>query len=764
MTPRSQSLIHHEGPAALDGDDAINLRQILNTLWRRKIVVMGTTLVATSVALLVVMRLTPLYVAEAEVVVEPPQTNILDIKSVAPGLSTDWQTNETQAAILASRVLAEKVVDRFDLIHDPAFNPDLRPKREGLLERFDPWSLVPESWRTALRDFRRGTGTDNAGPDIPLTREEAEAELREFVVDDYLSRLSVQPNERSRVIAVSFMAEEPVLAARLANAAAEAYIDDQIRAKTEKTKAAYTWLQDRAVELKGRVEASARAVEKHRRKTGLLNVEGSSLLAQQLAELNSSLIAARAQRAEAEAREHQITKLLDSPGGVDSAAAVLDSPLIQRLREQEAQVVRKIAEMKTQYRDGHPKMILAKSELQDLVAKIEKEVRKIALNLGNELEIARVRERNLNTEVANLTSQLESQAGAEITLKALETDLEANQKLYDTILARLKETAVQDDSLVQPDARVISYATVPGAPTFPRKKMIIGIAFVGSTLLGVLIVILLEQLDSGFRGREQLESVTGFAVIGMTPRLRGRRLGKVAPYDDVIERPYTALAEAIRMLRTSLMLSNVDRSPRTILVTSSLPAEGKTTTALALARTAARHGQKAIIIDADLRNPTLHAAFDVTNDLGLIDYLSRDAALNDMIQIDFKSGLHYVLTGHTAPHPTDLLGSDKMRGLLYALRDIYDLVIIDTPPVLAMSDTLVLLRCVDKTLFLVRWEKTRRETALAGLRQVIDAGADLAGLVLTQVDLKRQAQYQYGDTLGYGYYGYGRDGAKRAAE
>ena len=344
-----------------------------------------------------------------------------------------------------------------------------------------------------------------------------------------------------------------------------------------------------------------------------------------------------------------------------------------------------------------------------------------------------------------------SKTDAEIKLSALETELEANGKLYDTILTRLKETGVQDSTLVQADARIISYATVPSGPSFPRKRLIVGSAFVASTVLGVLLVLLLEQLDSGFRGREQVEAATGVTVLGMVPRLRSGWFSSAEPHDDILERPNTVLSEAFRTLRTALLLSNVDHPPRTVLITSSVPGEGKTTTALALARTAAKHSQKCIIIDGDMRHPSLQRAFGVDNDVGLIDYLSRDMPLEEIVQVDFKSGAHYILAGQTVPHSTDLLGSEKMRGLLAALSDVYDLVVVDTPPVLALSDTLVLLRSVDKTIFLVQWEKTRRETVIAGLRQVIDAGADLAGIVLTQVDLKRQAQYHYGATY-YTYY------------
>jgi len=760
-------------------DETIDLRRLFDTLWRRKMIIAGTMLVVTSATVLYVMQLTPLYIATTEIIVAPPRANVVNIESVAPGLRTDYYTNDTQAAIIGSRVLAEKVVDRLDLMNDPAFNPDLRPPRKGLLDRlglrrflpegFRLRDLIPESWRTAIAglDMTAETNPADAAPPETtapeMTPEEEQAYLREIVVDSYLAGLDVTPSDSSRVIEVSFTSDDPELAARLANAAVRVYIDDQVASKSKTTQQATAWLQERAVALKKKVEAAARAVEQHRRRTGLVDVDGSNVLNKQIAELTSKLIGVRAQRAEAEARYKQVKELLKSPGGIDSAAAVLRSQLIQRLREQEAEVVRKIAEMKTQYREGHPKMILARSELQDLVAKIETEVRKIATNFGNELEIARVRERNLNDEITKLKRKLDAQSGAEIKLRALETELDANRKLYDTILARLKETSVQDSTLVRPDARVISPATVPETPSYPRKRLIVGIAFAGSALLGVLIVLLLEHLDSGFRSRDQLEAVTGLPALGVVPRPRGRFSSAPPVYDDILERPHTVLAESLRSLRTGLLLSDVDNPPRAVLVTSSIPGEGKSTTALALARTAAKAGQKCLIIDADLRKPTLHDALDVPDGVGLIDYLSRDVPLEDMIHIDFRSGAHFILAGRVAPHPADLLGSAKMRGLVRALRDAYDLVIIDTAPVLAMSDALVLMREVDKTIFLVRYERTPRDLVQAGIRELRAAGASLAGLVLSQVDLRKHAAYHYDGPGSLGRYGYGGDRARASA-
>lgn len=739
-----------EAAAFRPAAETLDLRRLFGMLWRRKLAILSTIFSVTALTVLYVLQLTPLYVADAQVVIDTPRANVVNIEAVAPGLKDDWFTNQTEAAIIGSRALAEKVVERERLMLNPLFNPELALPRQDMLGRFDLEAIVPAPWLAAL-GLELGSTEDAI---VERSPEEAAQALREAVTDAYLAGLTVAPSDDARLVTVTYVSEDPKMAAKLANAAAETYIDDQVAAKAGETRAAYSWLQDRAVELQRKVETSARAVEEQRRSSGLVDVEGSTLLAQQLARFNVQLIEARGERAEAQARYDQVQRLIEE-GGIDSAAAVLDSPLIQKLREQETEVLREIAELKTQYREGHPKLSLAQSEQDDLRDKIAAEVTKIGTNLGNELEIARVKVANLQAEVDRLETLAEDQQAATVELSALETELDANQKLFDTILDRLKETSVQDETLVRPDARIISFATIPTEPSFPRKRLIVGVAFVAATLVGIILALLIEQLDAGFRDANHVEQVTGAPVIGALPRITGLRARM--PHEEVLDRPSSGYSEAIRTLRTSLVLSDVDRPPRLVVVTSSVPGEGKTTTAIALARTAAKAGQRSIVIDADLRNPSLHRALEVKNDQGLIDILGGKAGFEDIVRIDFPSGAHFVVAGPAVPHPADLLGSGPMKALLRMLSETYDLVIIDTPPVLAVSDTLVLQRGVDKTVYVVRWEKTRRDIAVNGLRALLQAGADLAGIVLSQIAPGRGQLYAYyGESARY------RDAARRA--
>ncbi|MBI3453234.1 MAG: polysaccharide biosynthesis tyrosine autokinase, partial [Rhodospirillales bacterium] len=568
----------------------------------------------------------------------------------------------------------------------------------------------------------------------------------------FLGGLSATPSDRSRIINVRFVSTDPKMSALAVNTVAETYIRLQLEVKGEATNRAAIWLNERVNELRLRVLDSQARLEEIRARSGVFQVGGASNMQRDLLDLNNQLMQARAKRAESDARHRQVQQILKAGGDIDSIAAVLDSQLIQRLREQEAVVLRKSGELKTQLRENHPRMLLADAELSDLRQKIAAEVNRIALGMGSDLQLAKVRETNLQIEVDALQKRLDDQAQAEAQVRTLESEVKTNTQLYETILQRFKETNVIDESTQQADARIINRATVPDQPFYPNKKMMIVAALIVSAVIGMALAFMLEFLDGGFRSLSQLEAQTGLPTLGLVPITDGKKRRSRRPHEIALDRPNSSYGEAIRSLRTGILLSNVDQPPRTVLITSSVPGEGKSSTSLSLAATSAKSGQRTIIIDCDLRHSSLHVYLDAPNQIGLSDFLAGQASLEDVIEIDPRSGVHYITAGGRTPNPTDLLASEEMKKLIRRLGQLYDLVVLDTPPLLAVSDALVLVRSVDKALFLVRWEKTRRETALAGIKQIVDSGADLAGIVLTQVDTKRHAQYDYSDS---GYYHYG---------
>jgi capsular exopolysaccharide synthesis family protein len=743
------------------GQETLSIATILGILRRRVWLIIGLIVLVTSVVTIYAKQLVPIYSAEASLVVEPSRTRALD-DSIVRGLSPDYYTNETEAAVVSSRELARQAVVRLGLVDNPLYNPDLVVTQRGfagqmattvsgwIAERFgDLRDLVSggaysEERARLAREAAARRALAAQSPDA------ARQQAIETATDIYLEGLSVLPSQRSRVLMVRYTSVNAAMAAKAANATADIYILDQLETKGRATTRASDWLNQRANELRTRVIESEKRLEDFRRVSGIVEIGGASVYARQRAELDSQLIAARTKRSEADARYDQVQRLLRSGGDIDTAAAVLDSPLIQRLREQEAQVVRKIAELKTQLRDEHPKMVLAQNELADLQDKTRGEVDKIVSSLKNEREIAGVREVNLNKEIASLQSKLDEQHGAEVTLRALDSEVRANKQLYETILSRFKEADVQEQGIQEADARVISHAVEPLLPFYPKTKFMVIAAFVLSAMMGIGLAILLEFLDNGFRSLNQLEGLTGLPTLGLVPALRGAQKGKKA-YQVAAEQPNSPFGEAVRTLRTSLLLSNVEHPPRTVVVTSAVPGEGKTSTALAIAALAAKSGQRCIIVDCDFRHPSVHGNLGYPNRKGLGDYLAGNAQLSDVIELEPRYGLRFITTGTNVPNPPDMLGSPRMKELIHRLSESYDLVILDTPPLLVISDALVLVRNVDKTVFVVRWEKTKRQSAMLGLKQVVEAGADIAGLILTQVDVRKHAQYDYSDS---GYYHY----------
>ncbi len=744
------------GPPRVIEEASFDFRRVIGALLRRKFMIVGMMATGLGLSFVYTSQLTPLYSASVTVLIEGNRNNVLNIEQVAKGLTPDYYTNETQAAVIQSRDIAGKVVDRLELSKDPRFNPELAPPRASL------WTVARETvsgwiagWIETWFDSGMAAKQD-AGDKDPwagYSPQEKRIAQRETLIDIFLSGLSVIPSQRALLVEIEYVSASPEIAAKAANAVAEVYILEQLADKGNVTQKASKWLAQRATELRQRLIDSEKRLEKFRRQSGIMEVQGVSLFREQAAKLNIDLVTARTRRGEAEARYRQVQNLLKT-GGIETAAAVLDSPLIQRLREQESTVHRKFGEMKTQVRAAHPSMALVRNELADVRSNIAAEVNRIVVNLGNELEIAKVRERGFAAELKRLESQIDTQNDSAVTLRTLQSEVHANKQLYETVISRFKETGVVGDDLQQADAKTISPAMVPGMPFYPQKSIMMAVALFFATAFGIALAIILEVLDNGFRTLEQIEEITGMPAIGMVPRLsRQDRARK--PHEVVSERPDSLIGESIRTIQTSLLLSGSREAPKVVLVTSSIPGEGKTSIALSLASLAARTGNRSIAIDCDLRRASLHQTLKVSNDVGLSHYLSGQAELEDIVQVDPASGLHYISAGARVPHPTDLLGSQRMYGLLQQLEAAYDSVILDTPPLLAVSDALVLVRAVDRVVFVVKWETTRRDSVIASVKQIAEAGAHIGGLVLSQVDLRKQAKYGYSSGSGY-YYGDGQ--------
>ena len=704
------------------------LRDYFGRLWRHRRLLFGTIVLLNALAAIVVFQVTPLFRGEVLVMVAPPQSNVVKVEAVLSGLPFNESTINSEITVLKSRKLASRVVDRLKLTEDPEFNRALNPSRS-----FTEWLM------SVL-----GTKTEEK-----LTSDQKKSRERQSVIERFRSAMKAEPVSQSRVIRIRFTANEAAKAANIANKIADLYLVEQLEAKFEATERASKWLSERIIHLRAAVERSEQAVEAYRREHGL--IKGSDDLttaAGQISALSTQLVNARAKRAEVEARLSQIERLLKSRRGIESASDVLSSPLIQRLGERESTLIGRIAELRAEYGPKHPKMIAARAEIADLRRKIQEEVKKIVQRVRSEAIVVRARVKSLERSMRNLESRVANLNQKSVRLRTLEREARANRTFLETVLKRFKETSAQE-GLQTPDARIISAAVIPLRSYYPNIPLLLGLVFVGSLIIGLGLVVLRDHLDSGFRSAEQVENFAGIAALGLVPEISSRSIGKSGIKGFIADNPLSAYVEALRNLQVNLALSDVDQPVKTIVITSSSPEEGKSTLAYSFASAAAQFGKKTVLVDCDIRRPVQHSLAEINREPGLVDYLAHKKSLDKVLKKDLATGLSIIPAGESAPTPPDLLASQQMQQLIEKLSKDFDLVVFDSPPVMAVSDARILSRQVDRVLFAVRWAKTRRENAIYSIKQLTESGARVAGVALTRVDIKKHSEYRFADS---GYY------------
>ena len=549
------------------------LRDFVLLMRRRQNLIMYVTVACVVLALLTSLLLTPIYRAEAVTMIELHSQSKSDESAVLSSLTASAEVIRSEMDIIQSRTVIDRVIEKLHLVDDKEFGTT-----RSVLSYINPMNWLPDG----------------------LSDEERHARAISKVADNITKRLKVDNDGRSYSIHIYFDSKSAKKAALIANTFADEYLVDELEAKYEATARANKWLNERLEALKNKVQDSEQAVADFREKSKLIEVgqTGQTVAAKQMEDMNNQLGDARVATAQAEAKLRSVKELISSKNDIDSAADVLASPLIQNLREQEAEVRRNEAELASKYGPLHPKMVNARAQYAEAQAKIAEEVHKVVNGLQNEVDIAHNKETQLEEQLHEMEKRSTVENKDSVELRQLQREADANRSLYESFLTRFKETSEQAD-MQAPDSRIIARADVPNDPNFPKKILfaIIGLFFGG--VLGVVVAYLVEYFDSGYRSAKQIEDGTGIPVIGVVPDLDG--VTQLAPEDYVVEKPMSSYGEALRTVRTAIHFSNVDRPPKVIMVTSSTPAEGKTTFCLSLARVLASGGNKILLIDADMR-------------------------------------------------------------------------------------------------------------------------------------------------------------------
>lgn len=694
---------------------------------KRKWAILACAVAISAIAAVAVNLQTPIYRSTATLLIEQNKAKIAPTEEVYASIGDSREHFQTQAEILKARALAVRLVDKLDLTKHKDFDP----------RQQDP------SWTEQLK---RQLGF------APEKQEWSEEELQKAAVDSLMGRMNIEPVRLSQLIRVHFESSDPHVAAEIANAIAESYIEADMEARDEMNMRASEWLGGRLSGLKKNLEDSERALQQYREKARLIETKGlaQSGATRQIEDQLTRLSAARNRRY---AAEHAYAQVRDAKGQLDILPIVMRNPFVQRLKEAETDAQKKVSELSNKHGPEHPRMIQAQAELRQARENTRREVENVVASLKNEYDIARTNEQALESGVAQAKGTVQSINRKEFELASLERAVATNRQIYDLFLNRFRETRASRDLQANAVARISDEARPSQYPVKPKKEQVVSIALVLGLLVGALVALLLERLDNTLKSADDVEEKLGQPMLTTLPLLHGDEAKSVGRH--YLEDPKSVFSEGIRTARTGVLLSAADTPQVTVLVTSSVPGEGKTAVAVNLALAQAQT-KRVLLIDSDLRRPSVADKLRLDpKKPGLTNLLSGSATFAECLQRVEGTSLYAISTGPVPVNPLELILSRRFEALIKALSGTCDFLVIDSPPVHLVSDALVLSKMVTGVMFVVKADSTPYPLARKCIRALSEVEAKLFGITLNQLDYKRAERY-YGAYTGayYKYDGY----------
>ncbi len=703
----------------------LDLQRVLSSLRRHLRLFIGIALTVMILVALVTLTSPPRYASTATVLINEHTADVLNLKALearTQDVGVDSSAVDTQVEILRSRALASRVVDQLNLDADPEFNGDLRPPG-----RFD--------------FLKRLIG---AGATGPATTPAGKQREHENVVNAVLGDLLVKRAGVAYTVNLVVTTLNPNTSTAIANAFAQRYLTEGLDAKIDESKNATSWLDGRLAQLRQQAETADAAVEQYKIANNLLSAQGATLTEQEISNLDVQLATARAQDAEQDAKLKTAQKQLAAGSNGGDVGEAISAPVIVSLRAQHAQASAHLADIQTRYGERHPEMIQARRSLADIDAQIQVQIERIISNLKAQSQVAHTRTESLAATADQSRGSLANNNRATVQLDDLQRNADAAKVLYEALLSRYKELTAREGNQ-QSDAQIVSPAQLPTAPSFPNKKLDLLLAIVLGLVAGSAAVLTAALLQRGVSNATEVENAFDLPDLGDIPTLTSTLEGAVRqrrldPVRYVVDKPLSRFAEAFRNLRTSILSSRTGHQVKIIAVTSSLPNEGKTTTTLCLGRTMAMAGANVVVVDCDLRQRSINKSLTSEPQAGLLEVLNGTSTLDQVLVRDEDTGGFILPLAKSSFTPKDVFGSAAMTQLLDQLRARFDVVLLDTAPVLAVADTRVLCPQADAVVFLTKWRKTSRKAALTALRALSSSDIFIAGVTLTQVNVREQAR------------------------
>lgn len=718
----------------LNDQDGSDLSSMMGIFVRRLPLVLAIPLIATAIAMTIFFLLTPRYTSTVSLLIDPKRPGSLGPDGEFASILVDSIKINSVVSVIQSASLLERVVRAENLINDAEFaRPPLR-----LL-----YYVLELVWLSTPSESVAGTDD--------LTTASADR-LRQSV--------SVVRDGLTYVIQIGVTTSDAQKSARLAKALAEAYLNEQLEAKYDSARRATNWLASRLSELRAELISSEEAVESVRRTYGLTETDrgiSSTVGRAQITELNNQVIAAQGMLTSKQTTYEQAVRLQKSGGTLDAMPEVVTSSVIVQLRTQQSDAARRLADAVQRFGPRHPDVLRGEEEKRAVDRQVGAEITRVVNNLKNDFDNSAKRTESLKSQMAALVGEGGAiNPAGQGKLREAQRVAEANKHLYDTFLNRFKESE-QKQTLQEAEARVISTARVPSVASFPRIGVFLFISLGLGTLVGIGVAVAAEQLDHTFSTSSQAERLLGVPVIASVPLIKpGAAMadgGWLQIVDYVEAKPFSRFAETLRNIRVGLKMSDVDHPPRVVQFTSTVPAEGKSTLAAAVALSSAQSGVRTLIIDCDFRHPSTLKQFKLDGSTGLIDLLLGNASWHHAAVKYPNLPLTLLPAGSAGiESPPDLVNSQRLRDIIGTLARDYDLVILDSPPIHAVSDALVLGDIADATVFVIEWKRTSRAMAAQALNQLRISHGKIGGIVINKVDFSRLQAHGYGYGYGYGKY------------
>ena len=716
----------------------IHLRDYIKVIRKRKNIVYTFFIITFTLVLIGTFSSSreSVYKASTRVLVEKSDPSSLIEGSSMYYKSWDPEFLETQARIITGSSVASRVVKSLAL--DTTYrNLFIENEPEEKPSALTLW------FRGVMANFSKAPETGNvdaAGPQFPSAAEKpTDAEI---IVEMITGGIELTPVRDTRIIDISFTFKNPVVAQMIVNNLVESYINELLDMRMQAANYAIDWMSTKAEEERLRLEKSEKDLSNYMRAKDIITIEDKiAIVPEKVSSLSDELTKAETRRKELESVTDKIRKLtLEEAEAIPEIAS---SQALQDLRKEITKAEQTVTEYSKKYGRKHPLMIRSENALELLQDTRTNEVRRLIKEIINDYELARSNEKNLSTFLNQAKSESNNLNDKYIQYKILKRDVETNRNLYNALVGKIKEQTVAE-KIQTVNVWTVEAAKIPGEPvsTHKKRKLLLGLLL--GLFGGIGLAFFIEYLDNTIKSVEETEERLGVPVLGVISHMQG----KGADIEHAVSKdPLSLISENYKAVRTSILLSSADRPPACLLVTSMAPREGKTTTVSNIASALAQSGKKVVVLDADLRRPRIHNVFDVPNQKGLSSYLAGNS--EPVFTEIPQENLRLMTSGPIPPDPSELLGSKRLEELIVKLRKIFDVIILDSPPLLSVSDALILSKLSDGVLIVARAGQTNYEIARKGIKQLRDVKAHITGLIINDADLKKDAYDYYS---GYGSY------------